>query len=229
MRRRVTRPCTAERSSHQLIPSPAPSAPSTTFTPRRPRPTPPTPRSWRPPPGEGDKPARQIADIFRQHLQRIFLFDPIKAWTPAFARLKRLSHSPKHHLVDPALAARLVGASARPGCCVVRAAASTLPPAPGWGHCSSRWPPNRYGSTPKRPMPEAVGEASSGTWLLRDQRRRGSGHQGGPRLASAVHPPNTPGGTGGPRTMTARRSAAWRARGGNRMQASFLVERRLPT
>ena len=60
-------------------------------------------------PGEGDKPARQTADIYRQHLQRIFLLDPIEAWTPAFAPLKRLTHSPKHHLVDPALAARLVG------------------------------------------------------------------------------------------------------------------------
>ena len=60
-------------------------------------------------PGEGDKPARQTADIYRQHLQRIFLLDPIEAWTPAFAPLKRLTHAPKHHLVDPALAARLIG------------------------------------------------------------------------------------------------------------------------
>ncbi len=60
-------------------------------------------------PGEGDKPARQTADIYRQHLQRIFLLDPIEAWTPAFAPLKRLTHAAKHHLVDPALAARLVG------------------------------------------------------------------------------------------------------------------------
>ncbi|WP_342372229.1 DUF4143 domain-containing protein [Propioniciclava soli] len=60
-------------------------------------------------PGEGDKPARQTADIYRQHLQRIYLLDPIEAWTPAFSPLKRLTHSPKHHLVDPALAARLVG------------------------------------------------------------------------------------------------------------------------
>lgn len=60
-------------------------------------------------PGEGDKPARQTADIYRQHLQRIYLLDPLEAWTPAFSPLKRLTHSPKHHLVDPALAARLVG------------------------------------------------------------------------------------------------------------------------
>lgn len=60
-------------------------------------------------PGEGDKPARQTADIYREHLQRVFVLDPVEAWTPVFAPLKRLTHTPKHHLVDPALAARLVG------------------------------------------------------------------------------------------------------------------------
>lgn len=60
-------------------------------------------------PGEGDKPARQTADVYREHLTRIFVLDPIEAWIPAFAPLKRLTLAPKHHLVDPALAARLVG------------------------------------------------------------------------------------------------------------------------
>lgn len=60
-------------------------------------------------PGEGDKPARQTAEIYRQHLVRIFLLDPVEAWIPTFSPLKRLTVAPKHHLVDPALAARLVG------------------------------------------------------------------------------------------------------------------------
>lgn len=60
-------------------------------------------------PGEGDKPARQTADVYREHLTRIFVLDPVEAWIPAFAPLKRLTLAPKHHLVDPALAARLVG------------------------------------------------------------------------------------------------------------------------
>ncbi len=60
-------------------------------------------------PGEGDKPVRQTAGAYREHLQRIFVLDPLPAWIPAFAPLKRLTHAPKHHLVDPALAARLVG------------------------------------------------------------------------------------------------------------------------
>lgn len=60
-------------------------------------------------PGEGDKPARQTAGAYREHLQRIFVLDPLEAWIPTFAPLKRLTYTPKHHLVDPAIAARLVG------------------------------------------------------------------------------------------------------------------------
>jgi predicted AAA+ superfamily ATPase len=60
-------------------------------------------------PGEGDKPARQTATAYREHLQRIFVLDPLQAWIPTLAPLKRLTYTPKHHLVDPAIAARLVG------------------------------------------------------------------------------------------------------------------------
>jgi predicted AAA+ superfamily ATPase len=60
-------------------------------------------------PGEDDKPARQTVEVYREHLQRIFVLDPVEAWIPAFAPLKRLTYTPKHHLVDPAIAARLVG------------------------------------------------------------------------------------------------------------------------
>jgi uncharacterized protein len=60
-------------------------------------------------PGEGEKPARQTAAVYREHLQRIFVLDPLEAWIPVFAPLKRLTYTPKHHLVDPAIAARLVG------------------------------------------------------------------------------------------------------------------------
>lgn len=60
-------------------------------------------------PGESAKPARTTVDAYREHLQRLFILDPVEAWSPAFAPLSRLTLSPKHHLVDPALAARLVG------------------------------------------------------------------------------------------------------------------------
>lgn len=59
--------------------------------------------------GEAQKPSRSTVDAYREHLARIFILDPLPAWIPAFNPLKRLKTSPKHHLVDPALAARLVG------------------------------------------------------------------------------------------------------------------------
>lgn len=62
-------------------------------------------------PMDGDKPARQTVDVYRQQLERLFLLDPLEAWIPSFAPLRRLTYGPKHHLVDPALAARLVGVS----------------------------------------------------------------------------------------------------------------------
>lgn len=62
--------------------------------------------------GEKDKPARQTVAAYREHLVRLFVLDPVEAWLPAFSPLKRLTRSPKHHLVDPALAARLVGVEA---------------------------------------------------------------------------------------------------------------------
>jgi predicted AAA+ superfamily ATPase len=59
--------------------------------------------------GDHDKPARATVEAYRDHLRRIFVLDPVPAWIPVFNPLKRLARSPKHHLVDPALAARLVG------------------------------------------------------------------------------------------------------------------------
>lgn len=60
-------------------------------------------------PGESDKPARQTVAQYREHLQRLFILDPIGPWVPAFTPLKRLTKTPKHHLVDPALATTLSG------------------------------------------------------------------------------------------------------------------------
>ena len=62
--------------------------------------------------GASDKPVRQTADTYREHLERLFLLDPLPAWIPSFSPLRRLTHAAKHHLVDPALAARLVGVQA---------------------------------------------------------------------------------------------------------------------
>lgn len=59
--------------------------------------------------GESDKPSRVTVGAYRDHLQRIFVLDPIPAWIPTFNPIKKLTKTPKHHLVDPGLAARLVG------------------------------------------------------------------------------------------------------------------------
>ena len=59
-------------------------------------------------PGESAKPARQTVAAYREHLIRLFVLDPVPAWIPTFAPLARLTKTPTHHLVDPALAARLV-------------------------------------------------------------------------------------------------------------------------
>lgn len=61
--------------------------------------------------GEDQKPSRQTADSYREYLEAAFLLDPLPAWTPTFSPLKRLAKSPKHHLVDPALAAALIGST----------------------------------------------------------------------------------------------------------------------
>lgn len=61
-------------------------------------------------PGEADKPARTTANIYRDILQRLWILDPLPAWLPTRSHLRRLGGAPRHHLVDPALAARLLNA-----------------------------------------------------------------------------------------------------------------------
>lgn len=60
--------------------------------------------------GEGDKPSRRATVPYRDALERLFVIEPVPAWMPRGARLTRLASSPKHQLVDPALAAALLGA-----------------------------------------------------------------------------------------------------------------------
>ena len=65
-------------------------------------------------PGEADKPARSTTTPYRDALERLWIVDPVPAWAPTRNPISRLIRSPKHHLADPALAARLlrVGADA---------------------------------------------------------------------------------------------------------------------
>ena len=71
--------------------------------------------------GQGNKPAKTTTQPYRDVLERIWIADPVPAWLPSRNRIARLAASPKHHLADPALAARLLGVGvdallqARPG------------------------------------------------------------------------------------------------------------------
>jgi uncharacterized protein len=60
----------------------------------------------------GEKPTRATAQPYRETLERLWVLDPVPAWLPTRNRLSRLSAPPKHHLADPALAARLLGVDA---------------------------------------------------------------------------------------------------------------------
>jgi predicted AAA+ superfamily ATPase len=59
--------------------------------------------------GQGEKPSKQATGPYRDALERLWILDPVPAWIPTRNRLRRLSSPPKHQLVDPALAARLLG------------------------------------------------------------------------------------------------------------------------
>ena len=59
--------------------------------------------------GQGEKPSKTTVGPYRDALERLWVVDPVPAWAPTRSRLRRLSSPPKHQLVDPALAARLLG------------------------------------------------------------------------------------------------------------------------
>ena len=62
--------------------------------------------------GEESKPARTTVQPYRDVLERLFILDEVPAWKPSRNRIAQLALPPKHHLADPALAARLLGATA---------------------------------------------------------------------------------------------------------------------
>lgn len=61
--------------------------------------------------GGGDNVNRKAAEPYRAMLERLWLLDPVPAWLPSRNHLKRLTAAEKHQLADPALAARLLGAT----------------------------------------------------------------------------------------------------------------------
>lgn len=59
--------------------------------------------------GHRDKPSKTTTQPYRDILERLWIVDPVPAWSPSRNRLSRLAQPPKHHLADPALAARILG------------------------------------------------------------------------------------------------------------------------
>ena len=62
--------------------------------------------------GEGDKPAKTTTTAYRNLLEAMWMVEPLPAWWSVANPLSRLKRGPKHHLADPALAARLLDVSA---------------------------------------------------------------------------------------------------------------------
>lgn len=62
-------------------------------------------------PGSDLKPARSTVIPYVDVLTMLRIIDDVEAWVPGHGHLRRLGQAPKHHLADPALAARLVGVS----------------------------------------------------------------------------------------------------------------------
>lgn len=98
--------------------------------------------------GHGQKPSRATTQPYRDVLERLWILDPVPAWLPTRSRLARLSAPPKHHLADPALAARLLDLDAaallRPRSAGPARAGSSVRPAPaaqGKDHAIARADP----------------------------------------------------------------------------------------
>jgi Domain of unknown function (DUF4143) len=62
-------------------------------------------------PGHGEQLAKTTTIAYRDVLGQIWLLDPVPGWLPVRNQFTRLAQAPRHHVADPALAARLLGAS----------------------------------------------------------------------------------------------------------------------
>ena len=60
---------------------------------------------------DGENVNRKAAVPYREILERLWILDPVPGWSPSRSHLSRLTAAEKHQFSDPALAARLVGAT----------------------------------------------------------------------------------------------------------------------
>ncbi len=58
--------------------------------------------------GYDSKPSKEASSNYTNLLMQLRILDPLEAWVPTANHFNRLASSPKHHLVDPALAVRLL-------------------------------------------------------------------------------------------------------------------------
>jgi predicted AAA+ superfamily ATPase len=61
--------------------------------------------------GQDDTPAKTTVQAYRHILERLFIIEDLPGWQPSRNYISQLALPPKHHLADPALAARLLGAN----------------------------------------------------------------------------------------------------------------------
>ena len=54
------------------------------------------------------KPSKPTTSAYTELLTTLRILDPVEAWVPSRNRFSPLAAAPKHHLVDPALAVRLL-------------------------------------------------------------------------------------------------------------------------
>lgn len=78
---------------------------------------------------QADKPSRSATGPYRDILERLHVIEPLQPWLPTTNRLARVGATSKHHLVDPALAARLLGLDQA----ALLAGQPTVPPVPHAG------------------------------------------------------------------------------------------------
>jgi predicted AAA+ superfamily ATPase len=61
--------------------------------------------------GDGENVNRKAATPYHDVLERLWLLEPVPGWLPSRSHLSRLNSAAKHQFSDPAMAARLVGAT----------------------------------------------------------------------------------------------------------------------
>jgi len=58
--------------------------------------------------GRSTRPSKSTSSSYTDLLTQLRILDPLEAWLPGSNHFKKLGAAPKHHLADPALAARLL-------------------------------------------------------------------------------------------------------------------------